>query len=87
MFVSTFSFLFLCTFCFGVDSRAVDTRVKHTSNVARYKDIIIFPEDNPMGTNVKEFEYEYDDLGNRFGIRVGKCPLGFVRKGSRCKPA
>lgn len=84
-------FFLLCTYCFGVDSRALDkknTDIQHTSQVARDEDMIIFREEKSKETDLmKILPEDPDDFENRFGVRVGKCIRGYVRRGSRCVPA
>lgn len=36
---------------------------------------------------VTEDEDFVPDIGNRSGIRVGRCPLGYVKRGTVCFPA
>ena len=91
MFVSPCVVLLLCTFCFGVDSRAVNKKsndIQHSSQVARDEGVIVFREEaKPTDVKKVQLPEQPEGFGNRFGVRVGKCPEGFVMRGLKCRPA
>lgn len=83
MFVNLCVALLFFTLCSNIDGRPAGnkkTDIRHTAQFAKTDNgAITFLDERPAMVPVV-FE-------DRFGIRVGTCPIGYVRRGFVCFPS